>query len=73
MNPFILALWDKPMGAWGIVDILKLIIIVAACIGIVLVALKVFKVQIPEWAVQIFWIVIVAIVALVAINIVAGL
>jgi hypothetical protein len=60
-------------AAWGIIDWIKLIIIVAACVGIMYVALNYFGVTIPGWAVKIFWIVIVCIVALVAINIIAGL
>ncbi len=67
------AMWDRPIATWGFVDILKLVVIIAACIAIVVIALRVFNLTIPPWAVQIFWIVIVAIVALVAINIVAGL
>jgi hypothetical protein len=58
---------------WGFVEWLKAIVIIAACIGIVLVALRVFGVTIPEWAVKIFWIVVVAIVALAAISIVASM
>ena len=50
-----------------------LVIVVAAVIGIVLVALRKFGVAIPDWAVQIFWIVVVAIVAIGAIKIVMGL
>ena len=73
MNALIAAMWDRPVQSWGIVEILKLIVIVAACIAIVVVALKVFQIEIPGWAKQIFWIVVVAIVALVAINIVASL
>ncbi len=69
----LLALWDRPVSSWGVVEILKLVIIVAACIAIVVVALSVFKITIPEWAKQIFWIVVVAVVALIAINIVASL
>ena len=70
---FAAGMWDRPIQTWGFVEILKLVIIVAACIGIVVVALKVFQITIPEWAKQIFWIVVVAAVALIAINIVASL
>lgn len=52
---------------------LVIIIVIAAVIGIVLVALRQFGVAIPSWAVQIGWIVVVAVVATVAIKIVMGL
>lgn len=52
---------------------LIIIIVVAAVIGIVLVALRQFGVSIPPWATQIGWIVVVAVVAILAIKIVVGL
>jgi len=55
------------VATWGIIDWIKMIVIVAACVGIMYVALRVFGVTIPAWAV------VVAIVALVAINIIASL
>jgi hypothetical protein len=58
---------------WGFVDWLRAVVIVAACIGIVLIALKVFGIEIPGWAIQIFWIVVVAVVALAAISIVSSM
>ncbi len=67
------ALWERPIGAWGIVDVLKLIVVIAACIGIVYVALRVFGVTIPPWVVQIFWIVVAAFVAIFAINLIASM
>ncbi len=73
MNALLVALWDRPIQTWGFVDILKLVIIIAACIGITVVALRVFEIKIPDWAVKILLIVVVAVVALIAINIVAGL
>jgi hypothetical protein len=56
-----------------ITHILIWVIVIAAAIGIMIVALRVFQVQIPAWAVQIFWIVVVAIVAIFAIRIVMSL
>jgi hypothetical protein len=58
---------------WSIGDLLIAVIIIAACIGIVYVALRVFGVSIPAWAVQIFWIVVVACVAIFAIRLVLSL
>lgn len=57
----------------GLANILIAIIIIAAAVGILMVALKVFEVTIPEWAVKIFWIVVVACVAILAIRFVMGL
>ena len=58
---------------WSFVDIVVAIVIVAACIGIMYVALRVFGVTIPPWVIQIFWIVVVAVVAILAIRFVASL
>ena len=44
------------------------VVIVAAIVGLVLVALKVFKVTIPEWVWQVIWILVVAVVVIAAIR-----
>lgn len=49
------------------------VVIIAAIVGIVIVAMRVFGVQPPPWAVQIFWIVVAACVAILAIRFVANL
>lgn len=67
------ALWDKPMAAWGVFDFFKLVILIAAGIAIIWIALKALKVTIPEWAVQMFWVVLIAVAALIALNLVASL
>ncbi len=64
---------DLHLKGWSIADILVMIIVIAACVGIMYVALKVFGVGIPEWAVHIFWIVVVAFVAIVAIRFILSL
>jgi hypothetical protein len=48
------------------------VIIIAAVIAIVFVALRKFGIAIPEWVVQVFWIVVVAIVCIVAIKFLVG-
>jgi hypothetical protein len=48
------------------------IIIVAAVAAIVFVALRTMGVAIPGWVVQIFWIVVVAIVCILAIKFLVG-
>jgi hypothetical protein len=60
-------------GSWGIGEILIAIIVIAACIGIMFVAIKVFGVTIPQWAIQIFWIVVVAACAILAIRFVLSM
>ena len=54
-------------------DLLIAVVILAACIGITYVALRVFGITIPEWVIKIFWIVVAAIVAIAAIRFVASL
>lgn len=60
-------------GAWGIGDVAIAIVIIAAIVAIMYVALRVFGVAIPSWVIQIFWIVVVAIVAIIAIRFVLTL
>lgn len=57
----------------GIVQILIIIIVIAACIGILWVALRQFGVSIPPFVVQIFWIVVCAVIAILAIKVILGL
>lgn len=73
MSTNLLAAWGHSIGEWGPVDWLVAVVIIAACIGIAVVALRVFDVTIPAWAVQIFWIVVAACVAILAIRFVASL
>lgn len=54
-------------------ELLVAVVIVAACVGIVYVALRQFGVGVPPWVVQIFWIVVVAVVAIFAIRLVLSL
>jgi hypothetical protein len=57
-----------PVGAWGIGEWIIAIIVIAACVGVMYVALNYFGVQIPPWAIRIFWIVVVACVAVFAVR-----
>lgn len=57
----------------GIVGLAIWLVIVAAIVGIVFVACKAMGVAIPGWVVQVFWIVVVAVVCIAAIRFVAGL
>ena len=69
----LLAIFDGPLRGWGFVDFLVLIVIIAACVAIMYVALRQFGIAIPPWVIQIFWIVVVACVAIFAIRFVATL
>lgn len=69
----LLAIFDGPLRAWGFVDFLVLIVIVAACIAIMYIALRQLGLTIPQWVIQVFWVVVVACVAIFAIRFVATL
>lgn len=57
----------NPAG-WSIGEIAIAIVIIAAVVAVVYVALKQFGIAIPQWVIQIFWIIVVAIVAILAIR-----
>lgn len=58
------------VGSLSIVEILIAVIIIGAAIGITLVALRAYGLNPPPWVMQIFWIVLVAVAAVLAIRIV---
>ncbi len=60
-------------GTWGIEEILIAIVIIAGAVGVTLVALRVFKVTIPEWLVKIVVICVVVVVAIMAIRFIFSL
>ena len=55
------------------VQILILIVVVAACIALVYVALRQFGISLPGWFLQVLCIVAVAVVVILAIKVVAGI
>lgn len=69
----ILSLWNGPVGTWGIADFLCALVLIAAAIGIAIIALNYFGVSVPPPIIRIIWIVVVAAVAIVAIRFLAGL
>ena len=69
----LLALWQGPASSWGLADYLILVVVIAACIGITIAALRFFEVVIPPVVVYIFWIVVVAFVAIVAIRLITSM
>jgi hypothetical protein len=54
------------------VNIAIAIVVIAAVVGLVMVALHKFGITIPDWVAQIFWIVVVAVVVIAAIKFVAS-
>lgn len=65
----------QAVAPWGMSfgGLLILIVVVAACIALVYVALRQFGIGIPGWAVQVFWIVVVAFVVICAIKLVLSM
>jgi hypothetical protein len=62
------ALLAQHHGTWGIGEISVTIIIVAAIIAVVFVITRAMGVPIPGWVITVFWIVVAAFVAIVAIR-----
>lgn len=60
------------IGGYSIVQLVIWLIIVCAVIGIGLIAIRASGIQIPGWVIQIFWIVVIAVVAIVAIKFLVG-
>lgn len=62
-------------GLWGLtfVDLLKYVIIVCGCIAVLWVVIRKLGIQIPDWVMQLFWIVVVVLLALLAINIIVAM
>ncbi len=56
--------------SWSFVDILIGIIVIAAAIAIVFIVLKKLEIEIPSWVIQIFWIVVLCFVAILAIRLI---
>ena len=61
------------LAGYSLVHLLIMVIVIAACIGILYVALQQFGVAIPRFVVLIFWIVVCAFVAIAAIRFVASM
>lgn len=67
------ALAAVSLGGYGLVEIATFVVIVAAVVALVWVALRQFGVSIPVWVQHVFWIVVVAVVVILAIRLVAAL
>jgi hypothetical protein len=68
-----LAILNGPFAAWGVVDFLILIVVIAACVGLMYVALQQFGVAIPPFVVKCFWIVVCAALVIFCIRLVASM
>jgi hypothetical protein len=60
-------------AGYSLIHLVILAIIVCAVVGIALVAIRASGVSIPDWAVRIFWIVVVAVIAILAIRFLVGI
>ena len=60
------------MIGYSLIQLVITLIIVCAVVGIALVAVRASGVQIPAWVVQIGWIVLIALVAILAIKFLVG-
>lgn len=56
------------MFGMSIASLLIWIVIIAACVALLYIALRQFGITIPPWIVQVFWIIIVALVVVWAIR-----
>lgn len=61
------------VGGVGIVHLIIIAIVIAAIIGIALICCRAAGINVPSWVVQIGWIIVCVIVAVVAIRFLAGL
>ena len=66
-------LFAQAVSGVGLGQLLIYVVVIAACIGIVFLALQQFGVSIPPFAVRIFWIVVCAVLAIVAIRFVLSM
>jgi hypothetical protein len=61
------------LAGYSLIHLLVMVVVIAACVGIVYVALQQFGVQIPRFVVLIFWIVVCAFVAIAAIRFIGSM
>ena len=69
----LLALWQQPIHNWGIADILTLVLVIAGCLGITFVVLRVCGITIPPWVWHIILIVAAVFLGILAIRFLASL
>ena len=66
-------LFAQALAGVGLGQLLIYVVVIAACVGLVYVALQQFGVAIPPFAVKIFWIVVCAFLVIVAIRFVLSM
>lgn len=64
---------DIVIRNWGIGELAIAIVVIAAVCALVMIALRKFGVTIPDWVIQVFWVLIVAFVIILAIRFVMSL
>lgn len=69
----LLPLAQAIIGGYSIVQIVIAIIVIAAVVGILYIALQQFGVTIPPFVVKVFWILVCAVVCILAIKFLASL
>lgn len=69
----VLALFNGPIGGWGIIDFLILVVIICGAIALVVIALRALEITIPPWLIQVGKVVAVVVVIILAIKIIASL
>ena len=67
------ALFQQPVGSWSIVDWLCFILIVAGCVGVTLIVLKVCGITVPPWVWQIALVVLAVFLGILAIRFLASM
>lgn len=73
MLPTLFAIFSGPVSGWSIGEIAIAIVAIAAIVALVCVALNKFGIQIPDWVKQVLWIVVVAVVVILAIRFIMNL
>lgn len=63
----------QALAGWSFAQLAIAVVIVAAVIALVFIAVRQFGVQIPAWVVQVFWVLVVAVVIIFAIRFVMTL
>lgn len=61
------------LGGYSLVQIAVAIVIIAAICALVTIAMRQFGVAIPPWVIQVFWVVVITVVIILAIKMVGSL
>ncbi len=63
----------NPLAGWSFVQIIIAIIVIAGAVAILFLVFRKLGITIPDFVVQIFWIVVLIVIAVVAIKFIASL